>query len=102
MITSLSLGQTVYLNLRYFDGVNSIWFDSLSLPNREKDYVTKGSVVSWVNQSQKRVRIKVGIYNAIYSLSTYEVQAYITKAVSQSSMVEVTGAMKELLPGIWT
>lgn len=102
MITSLSLGQTVYLNLRYFDGVNSIWFDSLSLPNREKDYVTKGSVVSWVNQSQKRVRIKVGIYNAIYSLSTYEVQAYITKAVSQSSMVEVTNAMKELLPGIWT
>ena len=100
-ITSLTLQQVVYLNLRYFDGVNSVWYDSLLLPQRHKDYVVKGEVMSWVGQGQKRVKIRVGIFKATYTLSTYEVQAYITKTVNPRVMVGVTDDMRGLLPQIW-
>jgi hypothetical protein len=57
--------------------------------------------MSWVGQGQKRVKIRVEIFKATYTLSTYEVQAYITKAVNPSVMIHVTDDMKEFLPQIW-
>jgi len=57
--------------------------------------------MSWVGQGQKRVKIRVGIFKATYTLSTYEVQAYITKTVNPRVMVGVTDDMRGLLPQIW-
>ena len=100
-ITSVGLQQEVYLNLRYFDGINSSWYDSLGLPQREKDYVARGKVISWVNENQTKVRIRVDIFGATYLLTTYEVQAYLSKMINYQSMIEVTKDFKATLPQIW-
>ena len=84
-------------------GSTSVWYDNLSLPHPEKTYVTKGKVVSWVNQNQSRnrVRIRVDIFKTSYTLTTYELQAYVTDQMNQESMVDVTSAAREVLPQIW-
>ena len=92
----------VYLDLHYFDGYNSIWYDNLSLPHPEKTYVTRAKVISWVSQSHNKVKIIVPIFNEHYVLTTYEVQAYISKEIDISSMVEVTMNLRNILPQIWT
>ena len=100
-ITCLTLNQDIYLHLRYFDGVTSVWYDSLLLPEKNKDYVCKGKVVSWGNQVHSRVKIEVGIFNATYTLTTYDVQAFIRQVLNRESMVHVTDHMKPSLPQIW-
>ena len=82
-ITSVSLQEVVYLNLQYFDGVKSKWFDSLALPQCKKDYATKGTVVSWANQSQKKVRIMVEVFGDTYTLpSTWYKLTFRKQSVS--------------------
>ena len=100
-IDSVSLDQYIYLNLRYFDGSTSVWYDNLSLPHPEKTYVTKGKVVSWVNQGRNRVKIRVDIFKASYTLTTYELQAYVTDQFRQECMVDVTSTAREVWPQIW-
>ena len=49
------LGDVLYLSLRYFDGVDRMWYDSLNLPERERDYVVQVVVDRFANRNHRRV-----------------------------------------------
>jgi hypothetical protein len=71
------------------------------LPEKGKDYVCKGKVISWGNQAHNKVKVEVGIFEATYTLTSYEVQAFISTEISQEGIIVVTIDMKDLLPQIW-
>jgi hypothetical protein len=100
-IDSVQIGQHVYLNLRYFDGTNAMWYDSLNLPHLQKIYVAKGKVIAWVGQGQKKVKIMVPIFNEVYTLTTYEVSVFITSVIDTNTMIEVSINDREIFPAIW-
>jgi hypothetical protein len=100
-INSVIIGETVYLSLRYFDGTKSTWYDNLSLPDRTKSYVAMGKVISTCGKSNNKLNLWVPIFNDTYTLTTYEVQAYISKNMIEDIMVEVTTELQTILPQIW-
>jgi len=58
-ITTVSIGDLAFLNLRYFDGDNSAWFDSLNLPHRDKLWVAQVRFMAWQNQKCSKIKAHV-------------------------------------------
>ena len=77
-ITRIVPNDTVYLNLRYFDGTDSAWFDSLDLPEKDKIYSVKIRVLAWENRNHTKLKAFCEIYNMEIILTTYDVYALVT------------------------
>lgn len=86
-ITSVSLGDPVFLNLRHFDGRNSGWFDSLALPSPAADYLVACRVTHWVNGARTRVAIFCALFNAEYKLSHSEVLMFLHREILPSAVL---------------
>jgi hypothetical protein len=76
-ITRLVPGDLVYLNLRYFDGDSSAWFDSLDLPEKDKSYFAQVRVLRWTNNRHNEVEGRCNVFNCNVTLNNYDVQAVI-------------------------
>jgi hypothetical protein len=60
-----------------------------------------GKVISTCGKSNNKLNLWVPIFNDTYTLTTYEVQAYISKNMIEDIMVEVTTELQTILPQIW-
>ena len=67
----------VYLNLRYFDGTDNAWFDSLNLPEKNKIYTVKIRVLDWMNNNHTKLKAYCEVYDLEVHLSTYDVYALV-------------------------
>jgi len=76
-ITRLVPGDVVYLNLRYFDGDSSAWFDSLDLPEKDKTYYVQLRIRRWMNITHNAVEAHCATFNCNVTLNNYDVQSVI-------------------------
>ena len=72
VIPDLNINDILWLNLRFFDGKDRIWFDNLNLPNKDKIYVAKAIFRKFSSQSKLKVIVSVPVFNQKYTLSTYD------------------------------
>jgi hypothetical protein len=74
-ITRVVPMDTVYLNLRYFDGTNSAWFDSLDLPEKNKTYSVMIRVLNWENRLHTKLKAYCEVFDLNVLLTTYDIHA---------------------------
>jgi hypothetical protein len=76
-ITSVTVNDFCYLHLRYFDGSDRAWFDSLSLPSKSSTYVLDVTVSNWKNRTRNRLCVHCALLNLTFILNGYEVFAFL-------------------------
>jgi hypothetical protein len=89
-ITNVSVGSAGYLNLRYFDGTSSAWFDSLQLPFPHLAWVVDFRYLEWANAKQTRIKIHCAVFNSAYILSAYDILTLVFADFDPSRMMLVT------------
>jgi hypothetical protein len=91
-ITDYSIGQTVHLDLRIFDGMKAAWFDSLNLPDKPKAWVTATSLLRWQSPQHTSIVCSIPAFRSTIILNSYDFYAYVTTVTSFSAdtMVLVT------------
>ena len=101
VIGGIHLGETAYLSLRYFDGVDRAWYDSLNLPEKSKDYVVPIQYVSWDRTKLLKVKARCVLLDALYVLTNYDVHTLCYGDLDLTTMVLVTEALRDTHPQIW-
>ena len=76
-ITKFLPGDTVYLNLRYFDGDSSAWFDALDLPEKDKSYYVQTRVQSWKGNSRLQAKTHCAVFNCDIFLNNYDANTVV-------------------------
>jgi len=89
-ITTVTIGDEAYLDLRFFDGLTSAWYDHIGLPHRHLTYVTSIRFVRWSRSHHKCVIAYVAALQNSYELNAYDMQAYIHKVFDDTTMSLVT------------
>jgi hypothetical protein len=102
-ITRVVPNDVVYLNLRYFDGVESAWFDSLDLPDKSKTYVVQIRVLEWMNNNHTKLKAYCDIYELEVHLTTYDVFALIItqEDYNEEEHILVTVNMRQQYPRLF-
>jgi hypothetical protein len=72
-IKDLTVDDQLWLNLRFFDGINNAWFDNLNLPAKEKMYVVSTKVHKFL--SPTRIVLYSALFKQQYILKTYDILA---------------------------
>ena len=102
-ITHLTLGDTFYLSLRYFDGTSASWYDSLLLPHPHSAYVFLAKAISWTHVRQLRLRCYIAALDKTYVLTNSELQMFGSRRIFESnSMVLLTIIDQPQFPRIWS
>jgi hypothetical protein len=103
-IASVVPGDTVFVNLRYFDDMNSTWFDDLHLPESAKTYVAECCFTRW-SSNRRKIFGRFPVFpDTEHCFTTYEVQAFGSIRdfeQSSSSTVLVKGSSQAQYPQIW-
>ena len=92
MISSLHVGDTGYLSLRFFDGTKFAWYDGLHLPDRHRLYVVPFEAFHF-NQQQTILFIKVPLFKGSYKLQAFDVMAHTYTNVDQGKQIVITAAL---------
>ena len=82
----------VIVYLRYYDGSDRSWYDSLDIPDKTKKYVMLAKLVSWKYKSNRRVMIAtVEVFNSSIELTHYDFMSLVlpASAFDHATMVMV-------------
>ncbi len=103
VIVDVDVGMSVYLDLRYFDGIDRAWFDSLDLPEKSKTYVVSIEFDKWVSRQHTKISAKCRTFNSKLMLTSYDVYAFIVRVddFNVDHMVIITPDMKQQFPKIF-
>jgi hypothetical protein len=80
-IENCELGDIVFLNLRYFDATDRMWFDSLELPEKEKTHVLEARVIQWTSPARTHVVLVPVLTQRRVTLKTYDFQSCVHSRV---------------------
>jgi hypothetical protein len=78
-VTDVKPGDVVYLHLRYFDGVDRAWYDSLKLPT-EHEHVVQVRVERFADRRQRQVLVYCEAFDDRYALTAYDVMAFTLRS----------------------
>ena len=101
-IVGVELGDLGYMSLRFFDGIDRMFYDSLNLPERSKDYVIPIQYLAWSTNRRVKVTVNCPLFNTTYVLDSYDVFALTYDQLDLSVMIVLTDDMRALYPTIWT
>ena len=76
-VQNCNIGDTVFLNLRYFDGRDSMWFDSLALPEKHKTHVLESRVIQWSSPAKLHVILVPTLTQRRVKLAAYDFQSCV-------------------------
>ena len=101
-VTHLSLGAYFYLSLRYFDGVDSAWYDSLNFPDPAKAYVLEARLTSWMGKERRAFKATVELLGKSFKISGYEAKLYASRLTYDPlTMTKINAADRQRFPAIW-
>jgi hypothetical protein len=70
-------GDTVFLNLRFFDATDRMWFDSLELPDKRRTHVLEARVIQWSSSARTRVVLVPVLTQRRVTLRAYDFQSSV-------------------------
>ena len=81
-ITTVHPGMEVFVDLRIYDGVRSTWFDSLSLPDNTRPYVTRVILRKWYHPNHRMIVGTVPFFPPDHPkhtlwFSAYDIMAFV-------------------------
>ena len=92
-------GDNAYLDLRFYDGRSSSWFDSLNLPHSTSDipvsanlmYVTPVTFTRWLNNKHTEIEARVPFWgpDSMIRLKPYDIQSCVHSQFLPSHQVLV-------------
>ena len=101
-ITHISQGASFYLSLRYFDGADAAWYDSLGLPDPSKMYVLEARLVSWMGKGERAFKALVVVLGNTFPLNGYEARLYASRLnYDPLTMKMITAVDRQRYPAIW-
>ena len=102
-ITDVSIGDKFHVNLRYYDGIFSTWFEELKLPYRDKVYVVEVVALRWMNESRRVLVCSCLVFANTLKLTNYDMMTVATPVsqFNETDMILVTAAMQAVHPQIW-
>jgi hypothetical protein len=72
-IKDININDVLWLNLRFFDGKDRTWFDSLNLPQQDKIYAVSTNVKRFSSKSKSKIVIFAAAFNQEYTLTAYDI-----------------------------
>ena len=92
MTSSLHVGETGYLSLRFFDGTKFAWYDGLHLPDRCRLYVVPFKAFQF-NPTQTILVIEIPLFNGSYKLQAFDVMAHTLLNIDQDKHIVITAGL---------
>ena len=77
VVTTVGLGQKIWLNIRYWDGQRNAWYDALGLPDKGAIYFVELEVVGKLQGGRKVVAKVVIEPSWTVILSLYDVETLV-------------------------
>jgi len=77
VITSVVPGDEAYMDLRFYDGKDRAWFDSLNFLEKHKQYLVAINFTRWKNRNRKIIIAYCEIFNQEIEMTTYDVFATV-------------------------
>ena len=102
-IKNLKLQETLYVNLRYFDGTTNEWFDSIHLPYPTISYFMQVICRKWSSSQHLVMECYCAVFDATYKINSYDIQTVVVKEVdwNDQTMILVTAEMQKLHPNLF-
>ena len=97
-ITVLQPGDVIFLDLRYYDGSTSQWFDSLLLPPTNLRYMVEGRVTHMM-RGGKQLMASVMIYGSTVTLDNVDIDLYSDRLLGNNILL--TFADRLTFPRVW-
>jgi len=102
VITSVSPGDEAYVNLRFYDGTDRVWFDNLNLPEKHRQHFIRVRFLRWKNRNRKSIIAFCQLFNQEMELTAYDVYAtVVTDPNFDEEAVYVDAAFGNAHPNIF-
>jgi hypothetical protein len=72
-IKHINCNDVLWLNLRFFDGFDRTWFDSLELPDKSKIYVVSTVVKRFSSKTKTKLIVFASTFQQEYILTPYDI-----------------------------
>jgi hypothetical protein len=76
-IDNAEVGDIVFLNMRYFDRRDGMWFDSLDLPEKHKTHVLEARLIQWSSAARLNAILVPTITQSRVKLGTYDFESCV-------------------------
>jgi hypothetical protein len=86
IITAYQPGDTFYVDLRYYDGTQAMWFDSLGLPPTGDRYMVKGVIQQLTSHGRKAIAT-IPVYDSRISLDGWDLALYCAESLEDNILV---------------
>ena len=86
IITAYQPGDTLYVDLRYYDGTQAMWFDSLGLPPTGDRYMVKGVIQQLTSHGRKAIAT-IPVYDSRISLDGWDLALYCAESLEDNILV---------------
>jgi hypothetical protein len=96
-IETIALGHSRFLSLRFWDGNDSSWYDSLPHMVLNISYYVEIKFINWYNRKQSKVIGYVSVFNGHYILDNYDIQS-VTLPLLPDSGVLITASILSTSP----
>jgi hypothetical protein len=97
-VSTVTTGSKGYISLRYFDGTDRGWYDSLNLPMKVKTYVAP---FTCEKVTAGRAVISIPLFDMIIKIDNYDIISHVYDQWNPDTMVLVEPGMRALHPNIW-
>jgi hypothetical protein len=87
VITSYQPGDVIFMDLRFYDGTDAVWFDSLNLPFTSRRYMVKG-VVDKLTNGGRKLKAKIGLFDGIVTLDSWDLGLYCSESIGDNILVD--------------
>ena len=105
VISDVTIGTRLHLNLRFFDLTNMSWYDRLHLPHPEKTYVIEIEAIRWKNNTHTAMTFWCATFGPKFNfgLDSYDLFACTTPVTefNPASMVIITPTSEAVFPQIF-
>ena len=96
-IVTIALGHSRFLSLRFWDGQDSSWYDSLPHMDLNILHYVEIKFIRWYNRKESKVIGYVSVFDSHYILDNYDIQT-VTLPLLPDSAILITASILSTLP----
>jgi hypothetical protein len=100
-ITFFKDTEELYLSLRYFDGTDRSWYDSLQLPHPEITFYALVKIYSSTKAKTPSIVLFCSLFNSYYRLRGYDMSVHIRNSLDPKTMCLLVEADRVTYPALF-
>ena len=96
-IVTIALGNSRFLSLRFWDGQDSSWYDSLPHMDLHITHYVEIKFIRWYNRKESKVIGYVSVFDSHYILDNYDIQT-VTLPLLPDPAILITASLLSTFP----